>query len=212
MARFKLLLTDLDGTLLDTSEYIYAAMEYSLAKNNFPIPPRHEIEKRMGPPLEEIYTIFYPSADIAKLSEDHREFQKQHLDLAKPFKNTVTTLEKLRTAGLQIAAVSTRFGQTVHQTLQINNLEKYFDLIITGSDVEKHKPDPEALLLAMSRLNFQPSDAIMVGDTDADVLAARAAKVPVIGCTYGLQGDLVLEHHPDYAIKDIAEILPIILD
>lgn len=211
MAKFKLLLTDLDGTLLDTSEYIYAAMEYALAKNNFPIPPRHEIEKRMGPPLEEIYTTFYPDADISQLSHDHLEFQKQHLELAKPFPNTITTLEKLRTAGLKIAAVSTRSGQTVHQTLQANDLEKYFDLIITGSDVQKHKPDPEALNLAMSRLNFQPADAIMVGDTDADVLAARAAKVPVIGCTYGLQGDLVLQHHPDFSIKDIAEILPIIL-
>lgn len=211
MAKFKLLLTDLDGTLLDTSEYIYAAMEYSLAKNNFPIPPRSEIEKLMGPPLEEIYTTFYPDADVAKLSADHREFQKNNLQLAKPFPNTVTTLEKLRAAGLKIAAVSTRSGQTVYATLQINDLEKYFDLIITGSDVEKHKPDPEALNLAMSRLQFQPADAIMVGDTDCDVLAARAAKVPVIGCTYGLQGDLVLQHQPDHAIKDIAEILPIIL-
>lgn len=211
MAKFKLLLTDLDGTLLDTSEYIYAAMEYSLAKNNFPIPPRYEIEKRMGPPLEEIYSAFYPDADIAKLSADHREFQRQHLELAKPFANTVTTLEKIRAAGLKIAAVSTRSGQTVHQTLQINDLEKYFDLIVTGSDVEKHKPDPEALILAMSRLNFQPVDSIMVGDTDADVLAARAAHVLVIGCTYGLQGDLVLQHKPDHAIKDISEILPIIL-
>lgn len=212
MNKFKLLLTDLDGTLLDTSEYIFQAMEYSLAKNNFPIPARHEIEKRMGPPLEEIYGLFYPNADIAKLSADHREFQRQHLELAKPFPNTVTTLVKLRTAGLKIAAVSTRFSETVYQTLKINDLEKYFDLIITGSDVKKHKPDPEALVLAMSRLNFQPSDAIMVGDTDADVLAARAAKVPAIGCAYGLQGDLVLQHHPDFAIKDIAEILPIILD
>lgn len=212
MAKFKLLLTDLDGTLLDTSEYIFQAMEYSLAKNNFLIPPRSEIEKRMGPPLEEIYGLFYPNADIAKLSADHREFQQQHLELAKPFPNTVATLEKIRSAGLKIAAVSTRFSETVYQTLKINDLEKYFDLIITGSDVEKHKPDPEALNLAMSRLNFQPTDAIMVGDTDADVLAARAAKVPVIGCTYGLQGDLVLQHHPDFAIKDIAEILPIIMD
>jgi len=78
-------------------------------------------------------------------------------------------------------------------------LADYFDVIVDRDETERHKPDPEPLLLACKRLNVLPEHAIYVGDAPADIHAARAAGMLSIGVTYGGNNrEELLAARPDY--------------
>ena len=64
-------------------------------------------------------------------------------------------------------------------------LERYFDVVVGADDTERHKPDPEPILLALERLGAAPEDAAYVGDSPFDIRAAKAAGVAAIGVTWG---------------------------
>ena len=64
---------------------------------------------------------------------------------------------------------------TVEVTFEVLPLERYFETVVTGDDTERHKPDPEPLLLALERLGASPSAAAYVGDSPFDIRAAKAA-------------------------------------
>lgn len=76
---------DLDGTLLDTSEFIYQAFDHTIQTHNIEFVTRKEVKKHMGMKLSEMYKIFAPQMDTSQLVDTHREFQKRNLHLSKPY-------------------------------------------------------------------------------------------------------------------------------
>ena len=92
-------------------------------------------------------------------------------------------------------------------TLNKLDLTKFFDWVITGDDVKNPKPDPEAILLALDRLSLGPDRAIFVGDSTADIAAAKAAKVVVGAAMWGI-GDRasLLEATPDLLFENVEEL------
>jgi HAD superfamily hydrolase (TIGR01509 family) len=90
----------------------------------------------------------------------------------------VSLLEKLRP---QIkTAVATNRTDTMDKLLVEFNLDGYFDLVVTSSDVKHPKPHPEGLLKILDHFGLAPHQAIYVGDSQVDELAARAAKMPLV--------------------------------
>lgn len=213
MTQIKAVLLDIDGTVLNTMEFIYHAFEAAFAESKLLSPSREAIRAQIanGKTLQEVYGFFYPQADLDRLCNAHRADQLNHLELSVPFPNTISTLQKLKAAGLKIAAVSTRSNVTLTKTLEIANLVQYFDAIISGDDVKKCKPDPEALLIILDRFKISPAEAVMVGDTDGDIYAGKNAGTKTIGVTFGFRGEQIAEDKPDFVVHDIAEIVPICL-
>ena len=91
----KAILFDVDGTLLDTSEYIYQSFEYSLKKHYKPL-KRDQIGTIMGKPLEECYQILTTKDDVSDLAQSHNDFQKENPHLSFPFPNTLKVLRTLK--------------------------------------------------------------------------------------------------------------------
>lgn len=211
MKEIKAVLFDVDGTLLNTKEFIYQAYEYTFRLHNLPEIPRDELDRMMGKSLEDCYKHFAPSYDISSLCNTHRIFQTENLNLSVPFPNTKGTLDKIKEAGLKTAAITTRSQRTSVHTLELARIKDKIDVVISGEDRGKHKPHPEPLLKALKQLGVRPEKAIMVGDTDVDILAGKNAKTKTIGVTYGFHGKRIVESNPDYVIDDIADIIPIIL-
>lgn len=82
--------------------------------------------------------------------------------------------------------------------------------IVTGDDVTHFKPHPEGLYKALETLKANPEDAIMVGDSNADVLAGKNAKTKTVGVTYAFSSTNVIKQaDPDY-IYDIRDLLSVI--
>lgn len=86
-------------------------------------------------------------------------------------------IQDLKNRGLKLAIVSTSSRSVLTESLKFNKLTSFFNLIISGDDVLNPKPHPEPILKAMEKLNADPVNTLMVGDSDKDILAAIAAGI-----------------------------------
>lgn len=199
-------LLDIDGTVLDTREFIFAAFEHAFVHHKLPPPPREELSRHVGQrELQDIYSDFAEQFSSA-MTEMHRDFQRANLHLAIPFPGAAEALAKLTGAGLRLAAVTSRSQRTSVHTLELADVARYFETVVSAEDVQRLKPDPEPLLVALERLGCPPEASAMVGDTAADVEAGRAAGVFTVAATYGFQGRDVLSSGPDAVIGAIGEL------
>jgi pyrophosphatase PpaX len=207
----KAVLFDVDGTLLDTKEFVYQAYEHVLKSYDFNNVSRNEITLVMGEPLEKCYEVLTGLNDVGQLVNEHREFQLNNLGLSKPFKNATPVLKKIKENGIKIAAITTRSKITSVKTLKNAGLLEYIDTVISGEDVINKKPNPEGLIKSLEIFNVSRDEAVMVGDTKVDVLAGKNAKVKTIGIMNGFHGERLRESNPDFIVSDIEDILQIIL-
>jgi pyrophosphatase PpaX len=202
---------DIDGTLLDTLHYIWAAFNHTAKQYGLTDITLEDVANLHGASLAEAYTRFAPNHDFADLSKTHSDFQHAHPHLTKPFPHTITVLSQLKEAGLKIVAITSR-GTSVQSTLEENKIVDYFDLVLTSKDVENVKPHPEGIQKALLHLKLQPGQACMVGDTTADIGAGKNAGVVTIGAAYGFSSHQDLAAlKPDYIVDDLLDIIPIIL-
>ena len=198
-------LLDLDGTVLDSTEFFFAAFAHTAATFDFLIPSREESLKLVGPPLEQLYAQF-SDAPMAELCDTHRSFQERNLNLIAAFEGAGAALAQLRERGIAIAAVTTRSNRTSRDSLANAGLLAFFDAVVSAEDSPYHKPDPAPLRIALERLNRGSFGAVMVGDTAADIGAGKALGIPTIGVTYGFAGPAIADHHPDELIHHIREL------
>jgi pyrophosphatase PpaX len=203
-------LFDIDGTLLDTFEYIYGAFEHTFDVHGIVRLSREQISQLMGRTLEDVYETMAPGHDSVELAETHRQFQEQNVNLAKLFPDTVMVLDALKQRGFKLAAITTRSNRTSLLSLEQNGIAGYLDGVVSLEDVLRHKPDPEPIYMALHDLAVKPTDAMMVGDTRADIMAGKNAGTKTVAALYGFGGDRLLELKPDYAISGLKELIEIV--
>lgn len=211
MGKVKAILFDVDGTLLDTTEYIFQAFEHTMKIHGLTSLNRKIMATYIGRLLPEIYQEIAPNIEFASLFDAHNGFQLQNLHLAKPFPGTLKVLRQIFDSNIKIAAVSTRTKENLLITLEQNGLLKFLEEVVGREDTQKHKPDPEPLFLALDKLGVNPKDAWMVGDAEPDILAGKNAGVKTVGVTYGFGGKDIAKLEPDYLIDNIENLLPVIL-
>lgn len=206
----KAILFDLDGTLLDTTEFIYQAFEHALANHKYDV-SRHLISKHSGKPIHEMYEELTNSHEHTEsLIEKHKEFQLNNMHLADIFPGAIDTLKVLREKGYKIGAVTTRFRVSAETTLRQAGMYDLFDVVVCGDDARAFKPDPAPLLLALDTLKEKPEHAVMVGDSYIDVLAGKNTGTKTVRAVYGFNQELIHEPEPDYFLEDIRDILKIL--
>jgi HAD superfamily hydrolase (TIGR01549 family) len=202
-------LLDIDGTVLDTNDYIVRAIEHTLHEFGYEVPPREELAKTVGLPFDETYYAILGRCDIdvLPLQTTHRAFQLENLDLSQPFPNSIPTLTELKKRGYALCAITSRRRSTLMPTLDKDGLTPLFDHIIAADDAPVLKPSPVPLEIALERMRMVPEEAIMVGDTDIDMQAGKAAGVKTARAWYAayarsseIKADADLE-------KDISELL-----
>src|SRR5438552_8997129 len=100
-------LFDLDGTLLDTFDFIYGAFEHAFTRHGVKALDREKIAGYMGGPLEQVYAEMAPGFDALLLTEAHRTFQSENIELVALFPHTIEVLEELKRRNLKLAAITT---------------------------------------------------------------------------------------------------------
>ena len=200
------LLLDVDGTLLDTREFIYSAFEHTRARAGLPPMARPAIQPLMGLPLEVIYASM-GGAPVAEMVAWHRAFQRDHLDLAVAFPSAAEVLAALQQAGVRMAAVTSRSRATSLVTLENAALARFFSAVVSAEDAAALKPDPAPLRVALHRLQHEGGRVAMAGDTPHDIEAGRAIGAVTIAATYGFQPREVLaSSDPDTFIDTLDEL------
>jgi HAD superfamily hydrolase (TIGR01509 family) len=102
-----------------------------------------------------------------------------HIDYIKIYPDTRSTLQRL--SSYKKAVITNTPTDCAKQILQKFHIEQYFQELVTSDDVKKAKPDPEIVFTACERLGIDPTTAVLVGDTESDVNAGRAAGCRVVG-------------------------------
>lgn len=208
--KFDAALFDVDGTVLDTAEYIFQAYKYTLALHLKKEVTWKDVAPVLGLPFEDCYRLLTKLDKVDHLTRCHHEFQCRNLQLATAYPNALKTLKSLTKAGIAIAAVTSRFSDQLKATLEFAGVDKYFKAVVTPLDVKNPKPDPESIFKALETLGIKPNKAVFIGDSPADIEAGKAARVKTIAALYGFHGERLLEAKPDYVIADIQEIIPLI--
>ena len=199
---------DLDGTLIDSSQDICGAVHEMLDQTHLPLWPTERLRRYIGLHLSELFEDIFPScsaSEIDSLVLRYRDNYVARKHLATTLYPDVTeTLAKLR--GRKAVATSRR-GDTARHLLEKFDVIGFFDHV-QGTDHIACKPAPDVLLACMDALAVCPGDCLMVGDSPADIQAARSAGVKTCVVTYGY-GDpnRIEELRPDYQVSSLRELL-----
>ena len=216
--RYRTALFDLDGTLIDSGQDIVQSVRHSLTQvfAGRALPADDDILILVGLPLESIVRQLGYSADMEstrRFVDVYRAYYAEHYnDNTKVYPGIGELLEKLRSAGVKLALVTTKHQSQAEFTLAGSGLACYFDYVHGWLEGRKHKPDPEPVLASLNRLDAQPGSTIMVGDSELDIQSARAAGVDTCAVTYGFRPAWFLRSfHPDFLVARPADVAPVII-
>ncbi|QUL55160.1 pyrophosphatase PpaX [Paenibacillus tritici] len=205
-------LFDLDGTIVNTNELIIRSFMHALKENNLPSLTREQIIPFMGTTLQQQMTAFSGLQDISALERSYRSYNYAHHDeLIGSFPDVNETMEELLRRGIKLGIVTTKIRPTTLKALEMFDLLKYMETIVTVNDVSHPKPHPEPVLTAVANLGVDPAKTLMVGDSAVDIQSAKAAGVRVAAVAWSLKGEDVLRgYEPDYIIHEMKDLFTIV--
>lgn len=182
----KLVIFDLDGTLVDAYEAIIKSMHFTLNKTGYPPAASKRICRAVGWGDKKLLAAFIKEEDLdAALTiyrAHHRGSLKKYSQLL-PF--TKRVLEYLSRRGVRIAIASNRPTVFTHILVGHLKIKKYFDYILCADKLSEGKPYPEILFKIMKRLKAKASETVFVGDMAVDVQTAHNANVKAIAVLTG---------------------------
>ncbi|MUG47102.1 pyrophosphatase PpaX [Paenibacillus woosongensis] len=204
-------LFDLDGTIVDTNELIIASFQHVLDKHKQPR-TREQIIPYMGMTLEQQFQAFSGWEDVAELVTDYRSFNTMHHDtMVKGFPHVDEVISTLKEKGMKLGIVTTKIRPSTMRVLEMFDLLKYMDAIVTVQDVTHPKPHPEPVLTAIQQLNADPKRTLMVGDSPADIKSAQAAGALSAAVAWSLKGaEELKKYNPDYILEDMLDLYGIL--
>ena len=116
-------------------------------------------------------------------------------------------LDYLKQSGYRLGCVTNKAGEFTLPILRDLGVEDYFEVVICGDDTPRKKPDPLPLLTAAERMAVKPESALMLGDSQSDVKAARAAGFQIVCMSYGYNhGEDIRGFDPDAVIDSFTEL------
>ncbi len=182
----KAIFFDLDGTLTDSGEGIINCATLALEHFGLPVPPREEMGVFVGPPLDKTFIQFGVPADRAQEAID--VFRSRYVVVGKfensPYPGIHDLLAALKEQGHRLFVATSKPEVTALEVLAKFELTEYFEQIVgaTLDGTRSHKADVLAYLL--NQIDT-PEHALMIGDTEYDVLGAAAHNIPTIGVAWG---------------------------
>ena len=198
----------MDGTLTRTNRLIYDSFNHIAEKYRGRRYTDAEISTMFGPPEEEALRAIVPTEDMDEVMKDYLHFYRtQHATLASLYPGMESLLRRLKELGVLVALFTGKGRQTTEISLNECNIGKYFDVLVTGSDVDRYKPSGEGIRKILQRFQLLPAEALMVGDSIADVISAREAGVQVASVVWDSYGNAaVLELKPDFIFHSVEEL------
>ena len=189
-----ILLFDLDGTLIDSTEAILESFHTACSKLGFPSPSDEHIKRLIGYPLDYMFAHVGVSEEqvwdfVDAYKEHYRVISKQKTVLLPNAKEAVEEAAAFARLGI----VTTKTGRYSRELMEHFGLLHYFEVLVGREDVKNPKPHPEPIVNAVEMMHPQKGEDIyMVGDTKLDMECAKEAGVKAVGvlCGYGGKEEL----------------------
>lgn len=208
----KIMIFDLDGTILDTLEDLYLSVNDALKFNHLPERSIDEIRLFVGNGIRKLIERAVPeSATEIQIQQVHQAFTEHYTihckDHTKPYPGIPEVLRKLRNSGYQTAVVSNKADYAVQKLCQ-EYFPDLFDAVAGERDGIKRKPAPDAVQAILKALHAQPEQAVYIGDSDVDILTAENAGMPCISVDWGFRNrDFLIQHGAQKIISRPDELL-----
>jgi phosphoglycolate phosphatase len=212
---------DIDGTLVDSFATLLSVLNIILKK--YQLEPVSEESlascfrrnRNLAETLHENYSSSFEEPFIETLRSDILDlFLKVEVEEVKPFPGVDRLFEKLKTHQLKIGIATGRTSPPENEWARFRRygLEKYLDALVTSREVEKRKPSPDAIIECARRLEIPLGQALVVGDTESDVIAARRAGAIAVAVSTGQDSlESLKSQHPALLFENL-EAFSLFLD
>lgn len=208
----KAVVFDLDGTLIDSLPDLYISTNYALDQCGFPRRTEAEVRAFVGNGISELIRRAVPEATEAATVSRCLDFFRRHYvdhccDHTVAYEGIVSMLSSLRSMGLRTAVVSNKLQAGVDTICQ-RLFAGIIDVAVGEHEGLRKKPFPDMLVAAMRQLHAHASEVVYVGDSDVDILTARACQVPCLSVTWGFRSrDFLCAHGATSLIAHPSEII-----
>jgi len=209
-----ILICDLDGTLVDSAPDLASAVGDLLAEIGRPPLTEAAVRRMVGDGVPKLVERALAASggvpDNNTLADCvaryHAFYESRMTELTRPYPGAVETLSDLKSTGWRLAICSNKPERPSRHILAALGLDTLFEAVAGGDTFAVRKPDPGHLHGVLDALGAAPSEAIMLGDSLNDVLAARGAGVPAITIANGYGPVPAHELGADVLIETFAEL------
>lgn len=204
----KLVIFDMDGTILDTLDDLTDALNYALSYHHLPLRTKEEVRLFLGNGIQKLVERGVPSgtedADTRKVFDTFRVYYQQHCyDKTKPYPGILHLMKVLKENNYLIAVISNKADSAVQELCRI-----YFEGLIDYAAGEREgirkKPAPDAIFSLLETLQVKKSSTIYIGDSEVDIKTARNAGIDYLIVTWGFRERTFLEEQGAKVFADTA--------
>lgn len=205
---------DLDGTLVDSADDLIRATNHTLERSGLPAVPgealrttvshgaRAMIERalgHLGRPL--------PAGEVEQMLGVFLEFYGDNIAVdTRPFPGAIATLIRMREVGARLAVCTNKTERLARSLLSAVEMDGLFHAVTGRDTLPVYKPDPGHLIGTVILADGDLSNVVMVGDSEIDILTAKAAGIPAIGVTFGYSPQPIGKFDPEATIGHFDEL------
>lgn len=210
--KYTTLLLDMDGTIIHSIPVWLDAFSHAHKQFEHEIPYERIVEEFVSTQQMSVPTGITNDAFF----ESVYAYVEQHIDEIRLHNSVEDFLQRIQKQGIHCAVVTSSYRRFADRVLGHLEVTSYFDTILTREDVTYSKPHPEMLIKAMDLCNGSPDKTLMVGDSLADIEAAKRAHLRTVAWFYPPEhhtiytADMFHVRSPDYTIGHFHDLLPIL--
>ena len=197
---------DIDGTLTSTNQLIFDSFNFIANKYLGKTFTDEEIINLFGP-TEDVILHEWCSEKFEAAKKDYYNYYKENHSIAQLYPGIIEILEFLKSESYPLGIFTGKGREASMITLKFLEVDHYFDLIVTGDDVQNHKPSAEGIQKFVNHFNLSPGKVLMIGDSVSDVKASKDAGIKIASALWDSYGhEEVKSMESDYYFYSVEEL------
>lgn len=214
----KAVIFDLDGTLVDTAPDLWRAANHVLTDAGRSEVSLDQVRAFVGHGARKLIARGFEATGSPLRPQDVESLYQKFVayygaNIAResaPFPGCVALLDRLKAEGVLLGICTNKLEGLSVKLMEALGLTRYFEAIVGPDTLGIAKPDPAPYREALRRMGAESARSLLVGDSETDILTARAAGVPVIGVTFGYTSEPLERFRPDALVNDFSEAYALI--